>query len=252
MAEEEKKDPISFLKEDEIKNINMLNFMEGYPVRSIERIGDSVLMRGESDCVWVYISSPNQRDLEGVLPRLTENDRTFAAIEEWMLPALTGGRKLSWELAMTRLVLPKDVAFSKKPSHHIVPLSPQDADYIFEHSIYQNVTRPEFIRGRIQGGPSGGVYESGKLAAWLMTQDDGSIGLLHVLEQHRRKGYAYDLTVYLVERIRAAERIPFLHIEDTNAGSMNLALKLGFRKDRRLRWFKIEPEGAQAGSGDYC
>jgi 8-oxo-dGTP diphosphatase len=85
-----------------------------------------------------------------------------------------------------------------------------------------------------------------------MTQDDGSIGLLHVLEQHRKKGYAYDLTVYLVERIRAAGRIPFVHIEETNTKSMALALKLGFRKDRRLRWFKIEPEGAQAGSGDYC
>ena len=252
MTTEERNELISFLKEDELKNIDMLNFMERYPVRSLELIGNSVLMRGESDCLWVYISSPDERDLKGVLGRLTADDRAFAAIEDWMLPVLTGGRALSWELSMIRLVLPKEVVFPEQPFPHIVPLSPDDAEYIYEHSAYQNVTRPDYIRGRIQGGPSAGIRESGKLVAWLMTQDDGSIGVLHVLDACRGKGYAYDLTVYLVNRIRELGRIPFVHVEETNIKSMNLALKLGFRKDRKLCWFKIKPEGISADSGDYC
>ena len=252
MTTKERDDLISFLKEDELKNIDMLNFMERYPVRSLELIGNSVLMRGESDCIWVYISSPDERDLKGVLGKLREDDRAFAAIEDWMLPILTGNRTLSWELSMVRLVLPKEVVFPKKPLPHIVPLSPDDADYIYEHSVYQKVTRPDYIRGRIQGGPGAGVNESGKLVAWLMTQDDGSIGVLHVLDAYRGKGYAYDLTVYLVNKIRELGRIPFVHVEETNTESMNLALKLGFRKDRKLHWFKIKPEGIEADPQNYC
>ena len=43
------------------------------------------------------------------------------------------------------------------------------------------------------GGPSAGIRDSGKLVAWLMTQDDGSIGVLHVLDDYRGSGYAYRL-----------------------------------------------------------
>ena len=252
MTGKEKNDLISFLKEDEIKNINLLNFMEAYPVVSLERVGDSVLMRGKSDCLWTYLSSPNEKDLEGVLARLTPDDRTFAAIEDWMLPALTRGRKLSWHLSMIRLILPEEHALPKKPLPHIAPLSPDEGDYIYRHSLYQRLTNPDYIRGCIRQGPSAGIRESGELVAWLMTQDDGSLGVLHVLDGHRGKGYAYDLTVHLAERIRATGRIPFVHVEETNAKSMSLALKVGFRQDRRLHWLKIEPEGASAGSGDYC
>ena len=247
-----REDILLFLKRDKIKNMNMIDFMEEYPVHSVERIGNSVLLRGVSDCLWVYISSTGERELKDVAERLTEEDRAFAAIEEWMLPLLIRGRALSWELSMTRLVLPEQVTFPKAPLSHIGPLSPDDAEYIYEHSVYQGVTRPEYIRGRIQSGPSAGIRESGKLAAWLMTQDDGSIGLLHVLDEYRGRGYAYDLTVDLIIRLRERKRIPFVHVEETNTKSMNLALKLGFRRDRRLHWFKIKPEDASADSGDYC
>ena len=66
------------------------------------------------------------------------------------------------------------------------------------------------------------------------------VGFLHVLEAYRRKGYAYDLTVYLIHKLRAQGTIPFVHIEETNIKSMNLAMKLGFRKDRRVHWFEIQ------------
>jgi len=252
MTAEERKAVISFLKKDEIKNINMLNFMESYPVMSLERIGNSVLLRGVSDCQWVYVSSPDEGELKNVAEKLTEEDRAFAAMEEWMLPVLFPGRAFSWELSMTRLVLPDHVAFPKAPPSSLAPLSPDDAEYIFEHSIYQNVTRPDYIRERIQAGPSAGIRESGKLAAWLMTQDDGSIGVLHVLDDYRGRGYAYDLTVYLITGLREQGRIPFVQVEDTNTKSMNLALKLGFRKDRRIHWFKVTPEDMSADPGDYC
>ena len=87
---------VSLLKQDEIKNMNMLYFMENNPIHRLERIGNSVVLRGESDQHWVYISSPNEQELHAVVSTLTKDDRFFAVIEDWMLPLLTANKTLVW------------------------------------------------------------------------------------------------------------------------------------------------------------
>lgn len=230
----------SFLKRDEIKNMNMIYFLENNHIQSLERIGDSVLLRGESDHCWVYISSPNEEDLRTVLGRLTKDDRYFAVVEDWVLPMLTKGKTIVWQLSAMKLILPESINFPHAFKYPIDPLSVDDAKYIYEHSDYRAVTSPEYIRERIQRGLSAGVHISGQLAAWAMTHDDGAVGFLHVLEAHRRKGYGYGLTVYLIHKLRAQGKIPFIHIEETNNKSINLAMKLGFKKDRRVHWLEIQ------------
>lgn len=42
-----------FLKQDKIKNMNMLYFMENNPIYDFKQIGNSVILRGESDHQWV-------------------------------------------------------------------------------------------------------------------------------------------------------------------------------------------------------
>jgi len=231
---------VSFLKQDEIKNMNMLYFMENNPTHSFERVEDSVVLRGESDHQWVYISSPNEQELTTVVKTLTENDRFFAVIEDWMLPILTTNKTLVWQLSTMKLVLPEQVTFPQMSQSHITPLSVNDAQYLYEHSMYQGMTSPDYIRERIQHGLGAGIHESGKLVAWAMTHDDSAIGFLHVLEAYRRKGYGYELTVYLIHQLRQQGKIPFVHIEETNLKSIHLAMKLGFRKDRRVHWFEIQ------------
>ena len=230
----------SFLRQSETKNMNILYFMENNPIYSIEQTGDSVVLRGESDHQWVYISSPNEQELAAVVETLRENDRFFAAIEDWMLPILSTNKTLVWQLSAMRLALPEDVTFSQMFQSHIAPLSVDDTRYLYEHSQYQAVTSPDYIRDRIQHGPSAGIHESGKLVAWAMTHDDSAIGFLHVLEAYRRKGYAYELTAHLIHQLRKQGKIPFVHIEETNLKSIHLATKLGFQKDRRLHWFEIQ------------
>ncbi len=229
-----------FLKQDKIKNMNMIYFMEEYPVHSLERVDGSVLLRGESDRHWVYISNSQERELGRVTARLTKEDTCFAAIEDRMLPAIVRDRALVWRLSAMKLILPKEVTFPLAPRTRISPLSLKDVPHVYESSFYKALTSPAYIRERIQRGPSAGVYESGELVAWAMTHDDASIGVMNVLEPYRRKRYAYDLTVYLIEQVRARGKIPYVHVEETNSTSLDLAHKVGFREDRRLHWFEIK------------
>ncbi len=72
--------------------------------------------------------------------------------------------------------------------------------------------------------------EDNKLVGWVLTHDDGSIGLLNVLPEYRRKGYGYELMLAIIRETRKVGKLPFLHIEENNIKSTELALKLGFEK----------------------
>jgi 8-oxo-dGTP diphosphatase len=231
---------VSFLKQDELKNMNMLYFMENNPIHSLERIGDSVLLRGKSDQRWVYISTPDEQQLNKVLRLLNEDDKYFAVVEDWMLPLLTEGKTILWQMSTMKLVLPDHVKLGETDDSRIAPLSIDDAQYVYDNSLYQGAITPDYVRNRIKNGPSAGIRESGKLVGWAMTHDDLALGLLHVLDDYRRRGYASALTAFLIRLMRNQGKIPFAHIEENNFKSMALAMKSGFRQDRRVHWLKIQ------------
>jgi len=228
-----------FLRRDMDRNINMLYFLEDNPVDIIQRTGNSVILRGRSDRRWTYISCPDELELAGLVPFLDERDRSFAVVEDWMMPLLTGGKRVKWKLSTVKLILPEHVNVSPVPFMHIRSLSPADIQSIYEHSEYIDFISAGYIRERIMSGPSAGIPVNGTLAGWIMTHDDGAIGFLHIVEDYRRKGYAKALMAHMIQQVRGTGRIPFVHIEETNFKSMGLALQLGFYRDRLVHWFEI-------------
>jgi len=178
--------------------MNMLYFMENNPLHSLEKIGNSIVLRGDSDHQWVYISTPNENELNKVMSLLTRDDRFFAVIEDWMLPRFSGGRRVLGQMSTMKLVLPEHEKLRESHESRIPPLLIGDAQYVYENSLYQGAISPDYIRTRIKNGPSAGIRESGKLVAWAMTHDDSALGLLHVLKDYRRRGYASELTALLI------------------------------------------------------
>ena len=79
-----------------------------------------------------------------------------------------------------------------------------------------------------------------KLIAWGITQDDGAIGFLNVLPEYRRMGYARDVMLDLINKVRYEKKIPFVHIEEENEKCMRLAVSLGFKKNKIVNWIEIE------------
>ncbi|MBU3183625.1 hypothetical protein [Clostridium estertheticum] len=55
---------LEFLIKNKIDNINIINFIENYPICHLEQIGDSVIVKGTSDRNWVYISSKSEEELK--------------------------------------------------------------------------------------------------------------------------------------------------------------------------------------------
>jgi len=96
------------------------------------------------------------------------------------------------------------------------------------------------VEERIRNGVALGIRADGKLVAWSITHDDGSVGFMNVLEGYRRRGYATAVTAAMVKKLLERGELPFVHIEEDNYKSMNLALKTGFRKHGRVYWIKLK------------
>ncbi len=232
-------DALSFLGNDPIKNINMIHFIRNNPVQSIEQIDNSIIARGRSDQNWVYISCSEKIKIGRVLNKLNDNDRFFAAVENWMMPYFSDRWDIRWRLSTWKLYLPENMEIAEPDADIVSPLNPDEAQYIYDNSGYQDVTTPEYIRDRLEKGVSAGIYINGRLAAWGLTHDDNAIGFLYVSNDFRRMGFASQISRFIIKRLREEGHTPFLHIEPKNENSMNLALKLGFVKDRQINWFEV-------------
>ncbi|WP_432405952.1 GNAT family N-acetyltransferase [Wukongibacter sp. M2B1] len=232
------KDIINYLKKDKIKNINMINFIENYPIHYIERFKDSVVAKGKSDETWVYLSSSSQEELKILLERCKE-DKFFVVTEDWMLPIVLEDKEMEWRLSCMKLVFPENKELPQW-KYDIKKLKSRDAEYIFHNSKYKDYTSIEYITYRIENGVALGIYEGEKIIAWLMTHDDGAMGFLNVLPEYRKKGYGYDLTISMISNLRRFNELPFVHIEEDNYKSMSLALKAGFVRVGKIHWIKIK------------
>ncbi|MBN4081243.1 GNAT family N-acetyltransferase [Caldithrix abyssi] len=220
-------------------NTNILNFIVDNPILDIKKIGDSILVRGKSDHTWVYISSTYEDELRILAKNLDDNDKYFAAIEKWMVPILTENKEVVWNLSMIQFILPKE-AILPKPKYEIMFLSLEDATRVYENSNYKVFISIEYIKDRIIRGTSVAIYEENQLVAWAMTQDDGAMGFLHVLESYRNRGYGYNISLALIEELRKKGKTPFAYIEEDNRKAINLVSKLDFRKDKMIHWFQTK------------
>ena len=235
----EKNKIVEFLIRDEISNINIINFIENYPIHYIEKVGSSVIVKGTSDRNWIYISSKSEEELKVIKSRLEHNDKNFAVIEQWMIPILTRGNKIKWKLPSMKLILFNETSIIET-KHSVSELKIDDAEIIYENSDYKDFISIQYTIERITNGVSSCIRYMDKPVAWAITQDDGAIGFLHVLYEYRRTGYATDVAIDLIKKVRNENKIPFAHIEEQNENSMRLAMGLGFKKHKAVSWFEIE------------
>lgn len=113
-------------------------------------------------------------------------------------------------------------------------LTLSDTDFVLEH--YKNIPFREYIEERIEAGMLGAYCESG-LVGFIGVHDDGSMGMLEVLPEYRRRGIALSLEVALINRLIEQKKLPYAQIVSSNDKSARLQEKLGMSfSDKTLAW----------------
>lgn len=129
--------------------------------------------------------------------------------------------------------------FVDRQTHEVAPVTPEWSAKVAKLWEPEWSSEP-YVRGRIEAGPSFGVYIDGELVAWDMTHFETDrvvmMGFLHVVEGHRGKGYAKSAGSALVREILRRGKIPVCHVYADNVPSLELTAGLGFHRVTRQVW----------------
>lgn len=107
----------------------------------------------------------------------------------------------------------------------IRPARQEDAPFIIAH--YQLDNDPEHIAKTIELGELQCAEVDGNLAGFIGTHGDGSIGMLEVMPEYRRRGIATALEFYQMNRHIDLGYIPYGQVYASNSDSHALQRKVG-------------------------
>lgn len=85
----------------------------------------------------------------------------------------------------------------------------------------------QYVKERILAGAVYGIFAEDELVGFGGYHADGSLGMLYLEENSRRKGLGTSLEAYIINRMLERGWIPYGHIEADNLPAMALQEKLG-------------------------
>ncbi|MEG1548300.1 MAG: GNAT family N-acetyltransferase [Clostridia bacterium] len=113
-------------------------------------------------------------------------------------------------------------------------LTMEHLPFIIEH--YNSIDDKAYIEQCLKQGMFG-AFDGGALMGFIGMHLEGSMGLLHILPQYRKRGVGGALEAYLVNYLLGCGRIPYGQVIYTNQASLNLQRRLGFSISKeRLVW----------------
>lgn len=104
-------------------------------------------------------------------------------------------------------------------------LSPDYTDQIYHH--YDVMNNRKYIETLIGRKQLWGIFDNDDLAGFIGVHLEGSMGLLEILPNYRRKGYGYQLEAFLINRFLQLNEVPFCQVTAGNFKSLSLQQKIG-------------------------
>ncbi len=125
---------------------------------------------------------------------------------------------------------------SLPPGCSIRALTPEDLDFVSSH---YSLSGRDYVLSRLEAGEMIGLEDRGELVGFTGRHAEGSMGMLEVVPEHRRKGYGEILERFMIRKVLSEGRIPYCHIIKGNDKSMNLQRKLGLEEaEEPVYWFE--------------
>ena len=226
------KDPKIFLEKDFAYHADMLDAFleEGTEVLYSE--DDGVMLRiGKFG---PYAISAKTEEAMEKMAKLIEEKRYMAVVRPFkFIPKLFEIKGKPVEMMPCY-----QAAYSKKepvleydvPGIEIKPLTEKDVSFVVEN--YDD--DEEYIRSRIEYGMLGAFDENGNCAGFVGFHGEGSMGLLTVVPEFRRRGIGIALEAKNLNRRLSEGRIPFGHVVVGNIKSMGLQKKIGMEFSEKI------------------
>jgi len=92
---------------------------------------------------------------------------------------------------------------------------------------YKAMDDRKYIETLIDRKQLWGIFDKDALAGFIGEHLEGSMGLLEVFPEYRRKGYGYKLESFLINHFLQLNKIPFCQVMTDNVKSLALQQKFG-------------------------
>lgn len=215
---------LDFLKSDEVLHANMMFCINRNTVQIIYSDIDCVFLRDTVSGVYM-LSSKNIDKAKELIDKVGKQ-YMFCVQQKAIANYLKEQYKYPKQMVCYQAVYNKKEHLC--PNSNILDIKPLTIDYLDTVcDNYHNGDR-EYMEKRINSGNMFGGFLNGELCGFIGNHEEGSIGILEVLPQFRRRGFAVELESYMVNRTIDQNQIPFVQIETYNEVSVELHKKLGF------------------------
>ncbi|MFZ5969836.1 MAG: GNAT family N-acetyltransferase [Bacillota bacterium] len=236
---EKSKAVVDFLSQNLLVNLNMLGIMENVPEAEIY-VDDLVQPKGVfiKKGYFHYIYTEEDAFLDEVLDTFfREGFFGFSGVDDRLAEKIKSRFDVTWENPCVLYYMPEENLNTELIKNPVRAVDIKDAETVDSFYTYRSPGSLKAIKEDIMERPSSAVYVNGEIACWVLVHEDNSMGIMYTKDEHRRKGYAVDVTIDLAAKIIDGGRIPFLQIVEGNQMSPGLAKKCGFELCGQVSWF---------------
>lgn len=239
-----REDALAFLAGEPIRHFTITTLVENAPSAICHRLGDHLLIRiPEKNGTFVAFAAGSQPVPATCFTLLDGTETLFYVQGDEMAGEIAKRLPLGRTSDCVQFHLPDDVPVSDDETG-IVDLKPEDAAYIHSHYTYRDVTTEAYLAERISLAPAIGILVDGVLAGFVMTHEELTMGVMHVLPEYRKLGLATRLNAAMVRRMRALGYPCIVEIVHNNHASLALAKSAGFIPLQKAHWIHVNKIGS--------
>ena len=226
------KDPKPYLEEDFAYHADMLDAFLEDGTKVIYSEEDGVMLRIGKHGPYA-ISAKTEEAMEK-MAKLIEEKRYMAVVRPFkFLPKLfeIKGKPVEMMPCYQAAYKGKEPVLEYEvPGIEIRPLTRENVSFVCKN--YDD--DEDYIKSRIEYGMLGAFDESGNCAGFIGFHGEGSMGLLTVLPEYRRRGIGIALEAKNLNRRLSEGRIPFGHVVVGNEKSTGLQNKIGMEFSEKI------------------
>jgi 8-oxo-dGTP diphosphatase len=222
------------LRSEPDHNIALLCLAEEYPLLEVIQDGEMLMCRFKSDEEWCHFSYNSTHAFVRAFFRQNKRGQYVVISDDGVFDQVQQDHRKAWSIACYRLFQDTELSLPEYPG--LQQLCIDHLGLVYDNSKYQQFLTTDYLNKRLELGGGFFVEQDGQPVAWVMTHDDGSVGMLHVLNKYRGRGYARILVQAMSKEVRKKDRPVFAHIEPVNLPSLNLFRSLGFEVRGKVTW----------------
>lgn len=216
------KDPKNYLMKDPLLHADMISCLEKEDCEVLYSEDDGVMLRTRGH--FYRVSTDTEETLRSLCKLITEEkDYDILAHQFRFVPAVYEEKGL-FELLPCRQAVYNGgrIPEPEIPGIEFKPLTMDQLQFVLENYDSEE----KYIRTRIETGMIG-AFDGKNCAGFIGQHGEGSIGLLKVLPEYRRRGIGEALEIRMINRVLDEGRVPYDHVVIGNEASMSLQKKLG-------------------------